>query len=574
MDRFEAAEYLKKMALATELLGESSFRSAAFRKAAQTLETITDDTWSLWLQRGKPALPGIGDGIARRLNELARTGTAADLDAMLLRIPPGLMDILRIRGLGVQRVRTLWQEASIVTLGQLRRASKQGRIASLPGFGKGIEVQIEHEIRQLRRSRGHWLRSGALREAPQKEEQLRKTEGLLELALAGEIRRARATVNEIVWVAAAKDPRLFLDRLATLKGAALAEGGNSGIVRFAPAEGPPQSVIVVDRAHFAARLFLATGSRAHTRSVLHRLASKSAAGKAAPGDWPEDWLPHSEEEIYERAGMTFVPPELREGRGEITAAGNGTLPELIQTADLQGIFHVHTTWSDGRASIAQMAEEVQRLGWRYVGIADHSQAAFYAHGLFPERLIKQGQEIRKLQDGLPDVKIFHGVECDIRPDGSLDYEDSVLAQLDYVIVSIHSVTRMDRESMTRRVIRAIRHPSATMLAHPSGRLLLEREAYQLDWDQIFQAAADTGTAIEFNTTPERYDLDWRLIRKATSQGIRISINPDAHRLEMLQNVFEGIRTARKGWLTAEQVLNTRSAEELEEEFRGATHGRE
>lgn len=610
MERTDAADYLNTMALALELLGESPHRIAAFSRAARIVQDTAGEAWIDWLAGRRPAPQGIGAGIRKRLDELARRGVAADLEALLLQIPPSLFDLLKLRGLGPRRVRTLWVDANIITLHQLERACRRGRLAHIRGFGERLQLQMQQEIRRLRRTRGLWLRHGAILLAQEHEERLRHVKGLIEIARAGQLRRALETVSEIVWVIAADEPSVLLGRLARLEGASLPNRGSPDTVLVDAPDAPRERMIVTAESHLAGRLFLETGSRAHTRSVLRslanagaRLESASASERAADraesrnrkpagvqpaarvesvarknggaplstggirsrdqGAHERVWLPRSEEEIYERAGMAYVPPELREGRGEVLAARRGEIPALIRAGDLKGVLHVHTTWSDGKASIRQMAEEARALGWSYLGIADHSQAAFYARGLSAERLRRQAEEIRSLQTTLADMRIFRGIECDILPDGSLDLDSRTLEALDYVIVSIHSVMKMDRDAMTERIIRAMRHPAATILAHPSGRLLLERESYGVHWDRILDAAAETRVALEFNSVPERLDLDWRLIRSATDRGIPICINPDAHHPQAMRNVLEGIETARKGWLTPQQVLNTRSAGELE-----------
>lgn len=571
MDRQEATAYLRKITLAAELVGDENSRSAAFRRALVALEAIGDAQWQDWLRSGQPPLPGVDDAIARPLRELARSGSAAELDAHLLQIPPGLWDLLRVPGIGPARARALWKQANIVTLKQLQRTCQRGSLAHLPGFGKELEVRIIRELRLMRRSHGRWLRLGAQRVADAWRERLSEVRGVSRLALAGEIRRARETVTEIVWVVAATDPGLAIGRLAGLPDAALSDD-HPDVVQIHVRDEPPQRILVVSPERFAARLFLETGSTEHIRAILRRIGivernereDTAAVAMLPAGPEGAGWLPRSEEEIYARGQLPLIPPELREGRGEIAAAARGELPRLIEADELRGVFHVHSDWSDGRCDLATLVGEAIRLGWDYIGIADHSPSAFYARGLSPQRLVAQGEEIRRLQAQHPQVRLLHGVESDILPDGRLDYRDEILARLDFVIVSVHSLMQMDREAMTRRIVRAIRHPRATILAHPSGRLLLEREPYAVDWDAIFSAAAEAGTAIEFSTAPERLDLDWRLIRAATQRGVRLSINPDAHRLEAFWHVPEGVRTARKGWLTAGQVINTLPIGELEE----------
>ncbi|MCK4303079.1 MAG: PHP domain-containing protein [Candidatus Eisenbacteria sp.] len=586
MERADIVEHLKTMALALELLGNPPERAQAFRQAAGIVARAGDRAWAEWLSGTAPPSPRLDADVQTCIRQWVQSDTVADLEALLLRIPPGLFGLLKIRGLGPRRVHSLWVKAGVISQRTLERACRREALARIEGFGNPLQAQLLSEIQRRRRSLGRWLRRTAMLLAEERERQLRQASGLSSLTRAGDIRRALETVDEIVWVAAAERPRILLGRLASLEGARLANQDPPDTLLFESPDTPRQRVVVVPPAHLTARLFLETGSASHVRGVLQRLASRSiclaAQGPAAPPspeaaaglpgrDGFEDrslqiWLPRAEEEIYERAGMAYVPPELREDRGEIAAASSRELPKLVEPKDLKGVLHVHTTWSDGKGSVHQMATTAHSLGWSYLGITDHSPAVFYANGLSPERLRQQANHIRSVQEAFTGLRIFHGVECDILPDGTLDLDDRTLARLDYALISIHSLLHMGREAMTQRIIRAMQHPKAIILAHPTGRLLLEREGYALDWDRLFDAAATAGVAMEFNSPPERLDLDWRLIREATRRGILISISPDAHTPGAMGNVIEGIATARKGWLTASQVLNTRTAQELEALF--------
>ena len=577
MKRNEALHYLRRMAVTAHLLGEPPARTLAFERALLALRAAPPEEESHRAAGDLPMLDDLTPDVARRLRRFLVTGRARDLEARLLRIPPGLFDILRVRGMTPGRARVLWQEGRIVTLRQLARACRRGTLAGLPGFDAALQTRILAQFVRARHLRTSWLRHRALELAGRRETELGAIAGVRRVARAGEMRRAVELVHRLVWVVAADAPATVLARLASLESARLLPDLSPDRVRREPPDEPPQEIIVVDPERFAARLFLETGARAHVRDVLRHLARRD--GSFPPDGWVPSrdaagdaeaagpWLPEREEEIYARAGMDFVPPELREGRGEIAAARRDRLPRLIAPEDLQGVFHVHTNWSDGRATIPEIAAEARAIGWRYIGIADHSRGAFYARGLDAGRLARQAEEVRRVQRDFPDLRIFHGLECDILPDGRLDLDEPTRATLDFVIASIHTLLDMDAAAMTRRVAHALRQPHVTVLAHPSGRLFHERAPYRLDWKQVFDAAAEHGVAIEFNTTPERLDLDWRRIRAATRRGLRLCINPDAHRLEGLHRVALGVETARKGWLTAEQVLNTRSAAELEEHFR-------
>jgi len=549
-----AIQYLEQMATALALLGESPAMAAWYAQAARVLAGGEGAGWEAYLAGQRDAPEALPPNIEEELLGLARGESPLRLEALHLQVPPGLFELLALDSLDPTRVRTLWRALRIVTLRQLARACRRDRLARLDGFGPQLQNVILAEIEALHHRAGRWLRPAAATLAEETAETLRRVKGFVSLELAGEFRRALETVDELVWVLAAEQPRLTLGRLASLEGARLEEGPAADTVNLIARETPRRRIVVVPPSHAAVRFFLETGHENHTRELLARLAEEGAALEP---------LPASEEEIYARAGLGLIPPELREGRGEVAAAAQGRLPELVRPDELRGVLHLHTSWSDGSGSLRKMVKTARELGWEYVGVADHSEAAFYAGGLTPERLRKQAARIRELQPEFPDIRIFQGVECDILPDGSLDLPPEALEPLDFVVASVHSMLRIPADQMTARIVRAIEHPATVILGHPSGRMLLERESYPVDWDALFDAAARCEVAIEFNAPAERLDLDWRLIRAATGRGISICVNPDAHQPEALRNVFTGIETARKGWLTPQQVLNTKTAPEME-----------
>jgi len=556
MDKVDGINYLIAMAEVLELLGEPAEKIQAYQAAADSVTASTSYLWDQWLAGKGPAPEQIAPDISRTIYENARSGLATDLEALILQIPPGLFGLIQLPSLNPTLVRRLWIDGNIVSINQLERACKRERVMNLTGFDRNRQNRLMREIVELRRSRNRWLRSEAEIFARAREEEIAGTKGLLRMKRAGELRRDLEAVSEIVWVIAADNPRLVMGRIGTIVGASWSSEDQTDTIIIEVVDQPRERLVVVTEAEFAARHWLETGTESHTRAVLGELCQA-----ANP-----HLLPASENEIYERASLSYIPPELRENRGEIDAAKAGTLPTLIVPGDIKGVLHVHTNWSDGRESIYQMVERAAGLGWEYIGITDHSQAAFYTHGLTPERIILQRTAIEKVRVSFPEMRIFHGIECDIQPDGQLDLPDSVLETLDFVIVSIHSVLQMERVAMTKRILKGIRNPHATMIAHPSGRLLLERESYPVDWDLVFDAAAETGTVIEFNARSERMDLDWRLIRNATKRGVLICINPDAHGVSSLSCINDGIAIARKGWLTADQVLNTKTGEQLNQWF--------
>lgn len=553
MTHATAVTYLQQISIALELLGEDPDAARTYARAAEAARRADPGSWEAFLTGSASAPADLPPEPLEQLRAIAAGEGSTRLEALHLRVPPGLFQLLRLPSLDAARVRSLWQQLGIVSLRQLSRACRRGRLTRLEGFGPAIETKLLSEIQHLRHGGGRWLRAAAEELVEGTGLRLRHVRDIEQTAVAGEVRRAMETISTITWVIASRRPRTSLGRLASQEGARLESGDGWDAVVFAAPETPDQRLVVVPPEHFAARLFLETGNDAHTRAVLARLADRGVDPAR---------LPNSEQEIYRLAGLPFIDPVLREGRGEIEAAVAGRLPRLVQPENLRGILHMHTSWSDGRGSLRHMIQAAAELGWSYVGVADHSQAAFYAGGLTPERLRKQAGKIEELRPEFAGLTILHGVECDILPSGRLDLPDEALAELDFVIVSVHSMMRMEPAEMTDRITAALEHPAATLLAHPSGRMLLEREAYGADWDRIFDTAARCGVAIEFNAPPERLDLDWRLIRAATSRGVPICINPDAHSPEAMRNVFPAVPTAQKGWLTREQVLNTKSAEEM------------
>ncbi|MFH1145335.1 MAG: PHP domain-containing protein [Candidatus Eisenbacteria bacterium] len=553
----EAARYMEELLPALELLVEPSLLSAARDTSLRLRHSCPSENDAAAGAR----LAGEGPREqALWMRQFAQTGCVIELEEQRLRIPAGLQAMLALPGLGIPEVGRLWREGGLSSLPRLRRACLRRR-APLPGILPELQRRLCGQLAPLHPSQGFWLKDPLLRMAGASARRWRDLVGLERIELAGDARRALELADRLVWVGQSEHPEVPLGRLAARMGAQLS-GESSDRVHIAREDGLVEEFVIVDREHFAARLFLETGSRGHVDALLARLASLSRAASLE-----ELGLPATEEALYEAAGAPWIPPELREGRGELEAAIRGGVPRLIRAEDLKGVFHVHTTYSDGIATIEQQARAASDLGWRYLGIADHSQAASYAGGLTPARIAEQAEEIRRLQGAFPALRLFHGVECDILPDGRLDYDDDVLARLDYVIASIHTATEMPREAMTRRIVRALEHPAVTILAHPSGRLLRERPAYALDWSAVFAAAARAGVLIEFNTNPDRLDLDWRLMRAATTHGVLLAVNPDAHRVEALAGVASAVATARKGWLAPEHVFNALPVEAVEEALR-------
>ena len=468
-------------------------------------------------------------------------------------------------GLGTAKIHKLHEALGIDSIESLEEAARDGRVAKLPRYGPKTAEKILKAIAFLRSRGSRQLYPDAAEEGARLVAMVRAHPAVLAAEVAGSLRRHLETVGDVDLVAACRErPVQVAASFANAPGVRAARGVGGATVAITYVDGTCFDLHCVDSADFAVALWRATGSAEHVDQVSARLGER---GFALDGDHLVDerdaLVPLSDEAtLYAHAGMTFVPPEMREGRGEIDAAVARRIPTLLEPADIRGVLHCHSTWSDGKATIAEMADAARERGWSYIGISDHSQAAFYAGGLSRDRVLEQHDEIDELNAKRGDVRILKGVECDILADGTLDYGDTLLDRFDYVIGSVHSRFSMDRATMTARLLRALEDPRLTILGHPTGRLLLSREPYPMDVDAIIDKAAEVGVAIELNADPHRLDLDWRHIPHARERGVPIEIGPDAHSPRGLDHMTTGVGIARKGGLAAGDVLNARSADDV------------
>jgi len=553
--RRRAAAALEELALLAELAGENPFKVRAYANAARAVARAPDDIEALAARGELTSLPGIGKGIAAIVAEVIGRGESAQLAALRAGLPAGLPELVALPGLGPKRARALWHELGIASLGELEYACRENRLVALAGFGPATQKRILDAIEFRRRAGGGHHISDGWQAAEETAAAIRKAAPGAAVAVAGEVRRFCEIVAEAVVVCAAPPRAALLPALAALLQDAAADA--SGGVAGRHPSGVPVRVVTAPLASFGAALVWRTGSARH----LEQLAARAAAGGLtfAAGDLTDAsgrTVGCGEEpDLYEKLGLPWIPAELREGDGEIEAAAAGALPELLSEKDILGAVHVHTTDSDGAASLDGMADAAAALGWSLLGIADHSQAAAYAHGLDAARLRAQGEAIaaRNSRGGTP--LVLRGTEADILADGSLDLPEGV--PLDFVVASVHSSFRQSLEAQTARLVRAVSRGPGTILGHPTGRLLLAREGYQVDLEAVLQAAAASGAAIEINAHPFRLDLDWRWVRRAVALGVPISVGPDAHEPAGLADVRWGVGIARKGWATANDVLNAR-----------------
>ena len=569
MDKAVAALVLEEIAALLALQDGRPFRVRAYRTAARAIDRLEGDLDGM-LRRGElEDVPGLGPATIGVVRELVETGRSRLYDRLRSETPAGMVRLRSVSGLGPKRVRTLHEELGIETLEALREAAESGRIAALKGFGPATEKRILEGIDFVDESSGR-------RRQPQAHATARRLIDHLEaldvhsVHLAGELRRGCETVDAIDLLVVTDAPDAVLEAFLELPALTLATRIDDERARASMADGAPVRVRCVDPARAAAAWVAATGNAAHVAGLRKRAESLGLRLDDA-GVWKDAARVGTadEEALYAALDLPWVPPELREGRGELALAADGSLPTLVEYDDLRGTFHCHTTWSDGRGTVAEMAEGALARGWRYLGIADHSAAASYAGGLTVEEVRHQQREIDRWNaDRGGELRVFKGVEADILTDGRLDYPDEVLDSFDYVVGSVHSAFRMGRDAMTRRITTALSDPRLTILGHPTGRLLLTREPYDVDMDAVIDAAAAARASIEINGDPHRMDMDWRYWPGAREKGVRCAIDPDAHSVAGLGAVVYGLSMARKGGLEAEDVINTWELERVESFLEG------
>jgi DNA polymerase (family 10) len=570
VDRYLAALVLDEIASLLALQDAERFRVRAYRRAARAIERFDGDL-SRGLETGALAAePDIGPATLRVVRELVSSGHSRLHDRLRAETPAGLVRLRSVPGLGPRRVRTLHEQLGIETLSGLREAAEAGRLRALPGFGPAIEGQVLDGIGFVDSAVGRRRQPEAYATAHRLIGYLAGLD-VVAVHLAGEARRRCETVGAIDLLAVAEAPGVILEAFVDLPALILPERTDTDRARARLADGTDIRLRCVKRESAAAAWVVDTGGDDHLAALRERAAERGLRLDAR-GLWrgEDRCVIDDEEGLYAALELAWVPPELREGRGEVDAAAADRLPALVAYEDLRGTFHCHTTWSDGLATVAELGQAAVARGWRYLGIADHSVSAAYAGGLTVDEVRRQHEEIDRWNASRGgELRLFKGVEADILADGSLDYDDHVLASFDYVVGSVHSRTRMAEEAMTRRIARAVANRRLTILGHPTGRLLLARDAYEVDLDAIINAAAGSGAAIEINADPHRLDMDWRYWPAARAKGVPCAIDPDAHSVTGLGAVTFGVAMARKGWLEPRDVVNTWEMERVESFFGGA-----
>jgi DNA polymerase (family 10) len=564
MDKKAVAQVLEQIAAFLELKSENRFRIRAFRTAARAVIGFPDDLRQSLEDGSLASAKGIGPATLQIVTELVDTGRASMLEDLREQIPTGLVEMLEISGLGVAKIRQIHEVLGIDSLPELEAAAHDGRLAKLPRFGPRTSENILKAIAYLRQASAYRLSHHAADEAEGLRAALERLPGVTSAIIAGDVRRRSEVVRDLVIVLVAEAaPADLFRRLSQLPGVHEFAGQDERRLTLRFAGGSSAQIVATTPVNAGAVLVQATGSTGHLQELAAWAAEKGfGLNGAALWRGSQFVATPDEETFYQALGLGFIPPELREGRGEVAAATRGDLPRLVEQRDVKGFLHCHTSYSDGSNTVEELAMACKAAGYDYLGVTDHSQAAAYAGGLQPDDLTRQADEIDEVNGRLEGFRVLKGVEADILQDGRIDYDERVLERLDFVIASVHSRFNMGEKEMTARMLTAMDNPYLTIIGHPTGRLLLSRDPYPIDLDAVIEKAAATGVALEINADPHRLDLDWRVLRQVRDHGVAISIGADAHSVAGLGYVEYGIGMARKGWLGPNDILNARPVGEF------------
>ncbi|MDN5317785.1 MAG: polymerase [Thermoanaerobacterium sp.] len=563
MDKKTVTDILNEIGLLLELKGENPFKSRAYYNAARTIEVLDDDIEKLIKEDRLKDVKGIGDALNKKLTELVTTGRLEYYDNLKASIPEGLIEMLKIPGLGPKKIKTLYDKLDIKTVGELEYACIENRLVELPGFGEKTQKKILEGIQFIKQFNGQHLFVEAYLDATFLRQYLMDSGLIIRCEIAGSLRRRKEIVKDIDILATTESPEKLMDVFTKYEGIRdiVAKGETKTSITLKSGINVDLRVVKDEEYPYALHHF--TGSKEHNTAMRHR-AKQMGIKMNEYGLFKDDLLVkcHDEDDIFKSLGLQYIPPELRENMGEIEAAEKGLLPVLIDEKDIKGVFHVHTIYSDGANTLSEMVNAARDRGYKIIGITDHSKSAFYANGLKEEDILRQLDEIDELNHKYADIKILKGIESDILKDGSLDYDEDILKRFYFVIASVHSSFKMSKDDMTKRIIKAIKNKYTKIIGHLTGRLLLARDGYDIDVYKVIDIAAEYGKIIEINASPYRLDLDWRYIKYAKEKGVKFAICPDAHRIEGLDDMKYGIGIARKGWLEAKDVINTYDFDEL------------
>lgn len=560
MENVFVADVLQQIGTILEIKGENPFKSRAYFNAARVIESLPQNLANIITEDKLGDIEGIGEGIKEKITTLIQTGKLPYYEELKASIPKGLLTLLKIPGLGPKKIKALYEKLDVTDIPQLEKACQEGKVASLEGFGEKTASNILAGIKQIRSYQNQHRYGDVIDLAEEIVEKLRAHPDVIRTSIAGSLRRCKEVIGDIDILASAKKSEHIMDTFCSMPGVlrVLNHGETKSSVLL---EGGIQSDLrVVEDHQYPYALHYFTGSKEHNvaaRQLAINLGMKMSEWGLFKGKDKDVLVScRDETELFRKLGMDYIPPELRENLGEIEAAQKGKLPRLLEWTELRGTLHCHTTASDGKNSLAEMAQAADELGFEYLGIADHSKSSFQANGLSAEKLLNQVKEIHAYNAKKPHCVLLAGVECDILKDGKLDFEDDILSQMDYVVASVHSSFTQPEEEMTKRIIRAIENPHVKILGHLTGRLLLQRPAYAVNIPKIIDVAAETDTWIELNAHPYRMDMDWRWWKLARDKGVKCIITPDAHATSEIGYVKLGVHIARKGWLRKEDVTNT------------------
>jgi len=560
MENKSIADILTEIADILDIQGENPFRVRSYRNAARTIADMSQSVKALIKSGAKlEEIPGIGKSLAEKIEEIVSTGRSHFLEELQAKVPPGLTELLKLEGLGPKKVKLLYDELGVDSVDRLEKAAQAGRLRDLAGMGVKTEEKVLKSVEQYRAGMGRFKLSVGFTYAQALLDYLKDVPGLKRLDPAGSFRRRRETIGDLDILAICGKGCKVMDRFSKYGDVAevLSSGETKSSVRLKC--GLRVDVRVLEEESYGAALHYFTGSKAHNVAVRERakeLGLKVSEYGVFRAKDEKRLSGADEEDVFKAVGLPFIPPELREDRGEIQAAEKGELPKLIEPADIRGDLQMHTKATDGKNSITEMAHKAKEMGYAYIAITDHSKAVRVAGGLDEKGLARHLQEIEKVGRQISGMRIFKGVEVDILADGSLDLKDDILKECDVVLASVHSRFNMEEGEMTRRIIKAIQNPHVSILAHPTGRLILEREAYKVNLKEVFQAAIDRGVVMEINAYPDRLDLRDVDARMAKEMGAKLVISTDAHSIVQLELMKFGVFTARRGWVEAKEVINT------------------
>ncbi|MEW6261519.1 MAG: DNA polymerase/3'-5' exonuclease PolX [Thermodesulfobacteriota bacterium] len=567
IDRKEIAAAFEETAALLELKGENPFKVKAYTQAARAILSVPGDLADLVTTGRVASVKGFGRTLAGHVAELVTTGRLGLLVELRNHFPAGVLEMMQVPGLGPKKVKALYEDLGIKSLGELEYACRENRLVTLKGFGAKTQAKVLQGLEALKKYRGRHLWAEVEHTALDLAAGLAGCPEVGRVELAGSFRRRKEIVKDLDLVAVSQSPAGAVECLEGLDLVEALTGGAETKFSFRLKTGLNADLRLVPAESFAFAWHHFTGSTEHNTQMRQRAKTRGfklneyglfdqAGRNVSPG------IVLDETGVFNLLDLPFIPPELREGLGEIEAAAAGRLPRLIEDKDIRGLFHVHSNYSDGGLTLADLIRHARALGYEYLGLSDHSRGAAYAGGLDLPALDRQWAEVLELRQGNPDFGLFWGIESDILPDGSLDYPPQVLARFDFILASVHSHFSLTEKEMTARLVKAVQNPFTTILGHPTGRLLLAREPYALDLPAVLAAAAEHGVAVEINANPHRLDLDWREMRRAKDLGLKTIICPDAHSASGLQDARYGVNAARKGWLTQEDVINSLSRMEM------------